>query len=188
LHEATLADASGEELLEVLQKQVDKGTIRHLGIASDFRKIENKETALPKQYEVIQFNDNVCNRNLARLMGHEERLLITHSVFVPAGKLREAVQTHPDITFEKSQRIGVDLRDPANIASLILHYALQSNPDGVVLFSSTNPAHVEANVREARAERFDGAQLAEFVRFVDEILRASGRSGDRVPGTAREIA
>jgi aryl-alcohol dehydrogenase-like predicted oxidoreductase len=188
LHEATLANAGGEALLSALEQQVTKGTVRHIGVASDFRKIEGNDGLLPAQYEVVQFNDNAWNRNLPKLAERERRLLITHSVFVPAAKLREAAQAHPDITSEKSPEIGADLRDPATISSLLLHYALRSNADGVVLFSSTNPAHIEANVKEARSQRFDDAQLAEFVRFVDKVLSAQGETGAGVRGASQGIA
>jgi len=58
LHEATLANAAGEPLLEALEKEVAKGTIRHIGVASDFRKLEENDGSLPARYEVVQFNDN----------------------------------------------------------------------------------------------------------------------------------
>ena len=188
LHEATLADAASEPLLEALEKQVAKGTIRHIGVASDFRKLEENHGSLPARYEVIQFNDNAWSRNLSKLTSSEQRLLITHSVFAPAAKLRDLSKTHPDITSESSQQIGADLRDPSTIASLLLHYALRSNADGIVLFSSTNPAHVEANVKEARSQRFHDAQLGEFARFVDRALGASGQAGEGAPGATRGIA
>ena len=188
LHEATLANAAGESLLEALERQVAKGTIRHIGVASDFRKLEENDGSLPARYEVVQFNDNAWSRNLPKLAGRERRLLITHSVFAPAAKLRDAAQAHPDITAEYSRQIDADLRDPATIASLLLHYALRSNGDGVVLFSSTDPAHVEANVKEARSQPFDDAQLGEFVRFADKVLSASGQAGAGVRGAKRGIA
>jgi len=188
LHEATLANAAGETLLTALEKQVAKGTVRHIGVASDFRKIEGNDDSLSAQYEVVQFNDNVWNRNLSKLVERGRRLPITHSVFVPAAKLREAAQAHPVITSEKSRQIGADLRDAATIASLLLHYALRSNADGVVLFSSTNPAHIEANVKEARLQRFDDDRLAEFVRFVDEVLGTQGETAAENRGARQGMA
>jgi aryl-alcohol dehydrogenase-like predicted oxidoreductase len=188
LHEARLANAAGETLLTALEKQVVKGTVRHIGVASDFRKVEGNDGSLPAQYEVVQCNDHAWSRNLSKLVDRERRLLITHSVFVPAAKLREAAQAHPEITSEKSRQIGADLRDPATIASLLLYYALRSNADGVVLFSSTNPAHIEANVKEARSQRFDDDRLAEFVRFVDEVLGTQGETVAEIPGARQGMA
>ena len=173
LHEATLADAASEALLDALQKQVTRGTVRHLGIASAFPKLEADASRLAAALETVQFDDNAQSRNLAKLANREQRLLITHSIFKPAALLRDAVNAFPQTARESSQQIGVDLADPKRIASLLLHYALRSNPAGIVLFSSTNSTHVEANVREAQSQRFDDLQLKHFLAFVDKVLGAT---------------
>jgi aryl-alcohol dehydrogenase-like predicted oxidoreductase len=107
---------------------------------------------------------------------------------VPAARLQSAAQANPYLTSENSRKLGADLRDPVVIASLLLHYALRSNADGVVLFSSTDPAHIEANVKEARSQRFDDAQLETFIAFVDKVLNASGEAEAGIPSATREIA
>jgi aryl-alcohol dehydrogenase-like predicted oxidoreductase len=173
LHEATLADASSEALLDALQAQVKRGTVRHLGIGSAFSKIDSGVAQLAQLFEVVQFDDNAQSRNLAKLANHDQRLLITHSIFKPAGRLREAARDQPLIASASSRQIGADLADPKVLASLLLHYALRANSDGLVLFCSTNPAHVEANVREARAPHFDDIQLAHFLAFVDKVAAAT---------------
>ena len=38
LHEATLNDATNQSLIDMLQQQIQKGTIRSVGVASDFEK------------------------------------------------------------------------------------------------------------------------------------------------------
>jgi aryl-alcohol dehydrogenase-like predicted oxidoreductase len=173
LHEATLADAASEPLLDALQQQVTRGTVRHLGIGSAFYKLGANANQLPAAYEAVQFDDNAQSRNVTKLENREQRLLITHSIFKPAALLRDAVKAFPQIARESSQQIGADLTDPKLIASLLLHYALRSNHEGIVLFSSTSPTHVEANVREAISKRFDDAQLGHFLAFVDKVLSAS---------------
>lgn len=170
LHEATLAAAAGEALLDTLQHQVTRGTVRHLGIASAFVKLDADASALAAALETVQFDDNAQSRNLARLAHREQRLLITHSIFKPANLLRDAVLAFPQAARESSRQIGVDLADSGVIASLLLHYALRSNSAGIVLFSTTNPAHLEANVREAQSQRFDDTQLKHFLAFVDKVL------------------
>jgi aryl-alcohol dehydrogenase-like predicted oxidoreductase len=177
LHEATLADAASEGLLDALQRQVAKGSIRHLGIASEFSKLQHDAARLAAAYEIVQFNDNAWRRNLPTLQNREHRLLITHSIFEPAARLSEAARVHADLAAESSRRIGADLSDPDAIAALLLHYALRSNAGGVVLFSSTNPRHLETNVREAQGQRFGDAQLDHFVAYVDQALGTSGAKG-----------
>jgi len=172
LHEATLADAAGDALLDTLQQQVTRGTVRHLGIASAFGKLEADANRLAAAHETVQFEDNAQSRNLPRLAHREQRLLITHSIFKPAKLLCDAVRVFPQAAREGSRLIGADLADPGVIASLLLHYALRSNSAGIVLFSSTNPTHLEANVREVQSPRFDDLQLEHFLAFVDKVLDA----------------
>jgi D-threo-aldose 1-dehydrogenase len=173
LHEATLADAASEALLDALQKQITRGTVRHLGIASAFPKLNADASHLATPFETVQFDDNAQSRNLAKLAHREQRLLITHSIFKPAALLRDAVKAFPQAARESSQPIGADLADPNVVAALLLHYALRSNAAGIVLFSSTNPAHLEANVRQAQSQRFDDRQLGHFLAFVDKVLGAT---------------
>jgi len=173
LHEATLADAGSEALLDALQKQITRGTVRHLGIASAFPKLNADANRLAPALETVQFDDDSQNRNLAKLEHSDQHLLITHSIFKPAALLRDAVKAFPQTARESSQQIGADLADSNVIPSLLLHYALRSNANGIVLFSSTNPAHLEANVREAQSQRFDDLQLKHFLAFVDKILGAT---------------
>ena len=188
LHEATLADAGSEALLDVLQAQVKRGTVRHLGIGSAFSKIAAEVTQLKPLLEIVQFDDNAQSRNLARLANRDQRLFITHSIFKPAPRLRTAARDLPLIASESSRQVGADLADPKVLSSLLLHYALRTNSDGIVLFSSTNPAHVEVNVREARAPLFDDIQLAHFLAFVDKVGAATDYPGSASSVTAKRSA
>jgi aryl-alcohol dehydrogenase-like predicted oxidoreductase len=172
LHEGTLADASSAPLVEALLSQVAKGKIRHLGVGSAFQKFQFDADLLPAAYEVLQFNDNAVDRSVGKLLHRDRRFLITHSVFAPAEPLRQAVKAHPQIAREHSLRMGIDLAEPSAIGSLLLRFALWSNADGIVLFSSKDPQHIGSNVREADSEPYDDARMHQFVEFVDQILDA----------------
>lgn len=188
LHEATLADASGTPLLEMLLSQVAKGKIRHVGVASDFCKFQGDADLLPAGYEILQFNDNAVDRSVGKLAHRDRRLLITHSIFTPAGSLRSAAKAHPQITRDYSLRLNLDLSEPSAIDSFLLRFALWSNANGIVLFSSKNPQHIAANVREADSEPYDDACMLQLVDYVDRLLAVSTNPGDTNPhgtGTLR---
>jgi D-threo-aldose 1-dehydrogenase len=172
LHEATLADAASEPLMETLQRQITKGKVRYIGIASDFTKLRGDIGLLSGTYQVLQFDDNAQTRNLKTLAHRDKRSLITHSIFRPAKPLREAIAAHPEIAEQFSLRIDAELRNPEVIGSLLLHYALRSNTEGAVLFSSSDPKRLAANVRDSESRGYSDAQLSTFVEFVDEILKA----------------
>ena len=172
LHEGTLADANNTRLVETLLSQVAKGKIRHMGVGSAFRKFQGDADLLPAAYEVLQFNDNAVERSVAKLSHRDRRFLITHSIFYPAGPLRQAVKAHPEIAREHSLRMSIDLAEPTVIDSLLLRFALWSNANGIVLFSSKNPQHIAINVREADSEPYGDVRMHQFIEFVDQILDA----------------
>ena len=81
LHEATLDDALTNGLIEALERQVEAGKVRYLGIASDAEKLRDIRH-LSASYSVLQFNDNVATQNVSLARG-ERRGIITHSIFKP---------------------------------------------------------------------------------------------------------
>jgi D-threo-aldose 1-dehydrogenase len=176
LHEGTVADASSAPLVETLLGQVAKGKIRHVGVGSAFGKFQGNADLLPTAYEVLQFNDNAVERSVGKLLHRDRRFLITHSVFAPAGPLRQAAKAHPQIAREHSLRMDIDLGEPSAIDSLLLRYALWSNANGIVLFSSKDPQHIATNVREAESETYDDVRMHQFVEFVDQLLVAMSPS------------
>jgi D-threo-aldose 1-dehydrogenase len=177
LHEAELADASSEPLIRYLESQVSAGNVRCVGIGSDFARLPVDLSRLPPIYRIVQFNNNAHTRNLPKLSNTENRSLITHTVFGPAGALAEAIQARPQEARKWSADIAADLLDGKVINSLLLHYSLSTNPDGVVLFASLKAGHVEANAKEAAsAGRYDAKQLARFVEFVDVMLGGAAAS------------
>lgn len=181
LHEATIGDAITDGLIETLQRQVEAGKVRYLGIASDAAKLRDI-CGLPVSYSILQFNDNVAMQNVS-LVPEERRGIITHSIFKPMKPLIEAIVRHPEESRKFAATAKLDVTDPKTINSLLLRYALQSNPNGVVLFASTNPNHVSANVREAEA--FNGADDygKEFMHFADKILKSPPEMFDTTPTT-----
>ena len=183
LHEAELIDATSEPLIRYLEAQIAKGTVRCVGIGSDFAKLPTDLAKLPAIYQVVQFNHNAHMRNMARLADRQARGLITHTIFGPAMPLVNAVRERSTVAQEWSGKIGVDLSDTKVLNSLLLHYSLQANPEGVVLFSSIKAAHVEGNALDAAAgRRYDPTQIARFVEFVDAML------GPATPGAAKKPA
>jgi len=173
LHEANLSEALSQPLVEALQQQVERGTVRAFGVASTFDKLGIAFSQIPAAYQVLQFEDNVRTRNLRTVQHETDRALITHSIFRPTSSLQNAVAANADLASRFSSEINANLREPSVIGSLLLHYALQSNADGVVLFSSSDPQHVSANVHDASTARYDQQQLSRFVEFVDAVLTPS---------------
>lgn len=170
LHECTIADATNQPLIELLQRQIARGTVRCVGVASEFGALPLDAALLPAVHQVIQFNHNASTRNLPRWQNTGPRTLITHGVFGPARRLNEAIRAHPQTARRFATELNVDLFDAGVINSLLLQFNLQSNPNGVTLFSSTDAAHLRANAKTAEANPYDQRQMSRFVEMVDEFL------------------
>jgi diketogulonate reductase-like aldo/keto reductase len=183
LHEAELIDATSEPLIRYLEAQIAKGTVRSVGIGSDFAKLPTDLAKFPAIYQIIQFNHNAHVRNLPRLSNQQSRDLFTHTIFGPATPLISAIQARPAVAKKWTEKIGVDLSDTKIHNSLLLHFSLQANPNGVVLFSSVKSPHIKGNALDAAmTNRYDPAQIARFVEFVDTML------GPATPGAAEKPA
>lgn len=170
LHEATLTDAAGESLIDALQGQVKRGTIRCFGVASSFQNFQGDAGGVPSAYQVLQFEDNAVARNVHGLRHREGWVLVTHGVFQPLAALREAMVRQPEVTKDYSARTGLDLEDTAVVASLLLQTALGNNSEGVVLFSSMDRGRISGNVKNAESGQHGEGQIAKFSEFVDVIL------------------
>jgi hypothetical protein len=170
LHEATLADAASEPLIETLQQQVSRGTIRTFGVASAFPNFQADAARVPSAFQVLQFEGDAVSRNVSHLAHSEGRGILTHSIFKPFSLLRAAIKSHPAVVREYSSRMDLDLTDSNVIGSMLLHGALRENPRGVVLFSSLDAERVEMNVRNAQHCPYNDQQLSFFVEFAESIL------------------
>ena len=170
LHEATAANAANADMVQALQKQVELGKVRALGIGSSLDKLEGKTASLPALYQVLQFENNASQRNVPKIDDAKPRGLITHSVFQPSRALAKGIQSRPDTVRKYSAQLNVDLRDQEVVCSWLLRYALSANPAGVVLFASTVPEHATNN---ARQEELTQREVQQFAQFVDEILSSS---------------
>ncbi|MGD0462317.1 MAG: aldo/keto reductase [Tepidisphaeraceae bacterium] len=176
LHECSIADATNPELLAMLQRQIAAGKVRSVGVASEFGKLPPDAALLADFLQIIQFNHNAQSRNLPRWRNVESRGIVTHSIFGPARPLAEAIRARPELARRFSSDLNLDLSDPLVINSLLLHYNLQSNAGGAVLFSSTDAAHVKANARSVDSDHYDQRQISGFIDFVDQMLGSGAPS------------
>lgn len=170
LHEAEIEDARNESLILALEQQVKKGKIRCFGIASDFSRIENHLSAIPAVHQLLQFNDNALEQNKQKIKMGDKKIIITHSIFKPLESLLKAIKENETLTKQFSQKINVDLSDSDTVNSFLLHYALQINPDGIVLFSSKKNNHIKKNVENIKQFQCSDQELLEFCIFAKNIL------------------
>jgi aryl-alcohol dehydrogenase-like predicted oxidoreductase len=145
LHECRPADLETEGLLEFLQESVRAGKVRRFGIATDGASTAAILAHRREFAGVVQIGWGAFDAlRLPPDVG-----LITHSAMAP--------QLAP--LTERARSAGWD---PNSIGRLLLASALRSNPDGAVLFSSTNEARIRANAALGDGDVFSEEELDRF--------------------------
>lgn len=156
LHECREEDLRDGAVAEVLQMLRGQGRARAFGLATSVRQSLRIQKVAPQLCDIIQ----VAAFNRAAFVSD----VVTHSVFSgPMERLRAALLAEPQLR----EVLGVDPSDAAGLARLLLSRALQRNPQGMVLFSSSRPSAIGENVALARrAPRLSAATGALIDRLV----------------------
>jgi aryl-alcohol dehydrogenase-like predicted oxidoreductase len=148
LHECSPEDLHSDGLLGFLDEAVREGKVGRYGIGTDPASTAAILRESPGSAGVVQIANSAVAPNLESLDVPPESAVITHT---PLGGLSELTDA---------------------VASLMLAYALWSNPRGAVLFGSTDEAHIEANVAVAENFAYDPDQLR---RFAQQVRSSQGR-------------
>jgi aryl-alcohol dehydrogenase-like predicted oxidoreductase len=160
LHEATAEDLEGGDLLPLLQRLRDDGKIGAYGVGAERGKLESVWQRHRAYCPVVQYEWSI-------LGGEEESFAgayrIQHRAVAGAlGALRAAMERDPEMCRRWSDAVDADLSQAENCAALLLNLALLRNPQGMVLFSSRDVAHIQRNAQAAgstqwrlRAKQFD---------------------------------
>ncbi len=163
-----------DELTDELEELRREGRVRAWGFAGDpdpcIRLMQESRTP-----GVLQLRDDILAGGSARLSSRQR--LITFGIL--SGALSRVV-THITSSGERAgswtRMIGEDCARPEVIASLLLQDALERNPGGMVLFSTSRPERLETVTRAVEAQLSDSerAPLQAFRSLVAaELLRCS---------------
>src|SRR5579859_5633621 len=175
LHDYVVSESHPQELLAFLASAVESGKIRSFGLGTG---IENILAGLQTQSElcaVLQFENSVITRNVEKLpVGGAPRFLITHSAL--SGSYRAVssfLQSHREVERRWSKDLVLDCSIQETISALMLNYSVESNANGLVLFSSRNRARVAGNVKAVLEPAISSEQVALFGRLVERDVLPS---------------
>jgi aryl-alcohol dehydrogenase-like predicted oxidoreductase len=172
LHDYIVSEQPPDELLTFLESSVKAGKIRSFGIGTSFENVLQALEQQPRLCGVLQFQNSVLTRNSDRLpQGNSDRLVITHG---PLGGSYRSVLTfleaRRDVAKDWAAKLECYRLDEDTLSALMLNYAADANPKGLVLFSSRDPMRVSRNVKAALEPDFSPAQIAMFGELVNEQL------------------
>jgi|ERR1035437_828900 D-threo-aldose 1-dehydrogenase len=148
LHEATKEVANSEEIIDFMETKVKEGKILKYGIGTAYSGINNDCNLFNSAYYIFQFENNIFNENLLNIKNHENKLLITHSVFKEYKIIRHWLnRTNVELIQKYSNEIDIDLKDSKVIAGMLLYRSSMLNPNGITLFSSTQKNNISNNMK-----------------------------------------
>jgi aryl-alcohol dehydrogenase-like predicted oxidoreductase len=167
LHEVGPADLDDPQVLALLRSLQSEGKVREFGIATGIEETLQIAQARPTFSRVMQIPSSIWDANVARLAAGPSSLIVTHSCFGRAlHELRHRLSTDPAFGQRWTSVLQINPTDTAAVAWLLLAHALRANSTGIVLFSSSDPANIAANVRAAK----DGPMFTAQLEGLSKIL------------------
>lgn len=172
LHEVEASDldasntAEGEALLPTLEGAVASGKVGRFGIGSGREKVPALLERHPAFCATQQYEWSV----LDPLPEPSNAFRIHHRTLTEKFRgLHAALSSQPELAGLWSQQSGADLRSPEVLAQVMMKAALVLHPRSIILFSSKNPGHIQANARLA-----GDPALADAARTFYALVQANG--------------
>lgn len=169
LHDYVVSESKPEELLIFLIGAMKSGKIRSFGIGTGIENILAGLQTQPELCAVLQFENSVITRNVeaVRAAGVPQ-FLITHGALSGSYQaVSSFLQSQRDMERSWSKDLGLDCSKQETISALMLNYAVESNANGLVLFSSRDCARVAGNVKAVLEPAVSSGQVAVFERLVE---------------------
>ncbi len=179
LHDYAVSESSPDDLVSFLMNAVQSGKIRYFGLGTGIENILRALQCQPQLCGVLQFENSVVTRNMEKLpSGGPQRLVVTHgSLSASYQSVLDFLKTHGERERNWSTILGVDCSRDEIISALMLNYAVQVNPNGLVLFSSRDSSRVKRNIKAVLQPDISPAQVESFGRLVERELMPLNRVG-----------
>lgn len=166
LHECSVADAQGAEILGFVDRLRAAGKIRSFGIATHYPATVEISKAAPQIAPVVQFASDALNGNVTRFPARRVGLVVTHSAIKHAlPRLISHLVADRAAGAYWVERTGIASNDRSGIAGLLLADAVVENPEGIVLFSSSRPEHI------AKAVTASACDTSLLIALHEEVAR-----------------
>jgi aryl-alcohol dehydrogenase-like predicted oxidoreductase len=151
LHEATAHDLQDDTLLHLLEAEVKKGTIGTFGIGSSADKISALLARHPAYCRTLQYEWSVLDVLIQDAPIHPSAPFRIHHRALTNNfrALHTALINNKPLCQRWSASTNTDLSHAEALAHLMLKASLVMNPASIILFSSKNRAHIQANVELA---------------------------------------
>lgn len=149
LHECTLADVQRDEVQGFIGQMVREGKAKAFGVAPTPEAMLEIARAGVAYGDAAQF-DGAIRAGFPPDGAANPALIITHSCL--GDRFRETaarLQQDEVLKARWSAALGLDASDPGVVAQAFLARAIQQNPGGIVLFSTTRADRLRRNLEAA---------------------------------------
>ena len=155
MHEATPDELRDPGLLSFLEGAAARGLIGAFGVGGPAGRNSALMAQAPAFCRVLQFDWTLLDPPAPAAP-----FQVRYRVFSRSNPQVRAALDDPQTLKAWSTATGLDLARPGEAQRLLLKAALETRPDDLVLVSSTNPAHILANVETAEDDRLIAPALA----------------------------
>jgi D-threo-aldose 1-dehydrogenase len=174
LHAPGINDFIPENMSEVLQQKKISGKIGAFGISGYRTELEYFLKTRPDICgDAIQYHYPILEKGSA---SHLLRHPFTGVFGVIDGthrQLYEYLSENRSFTNSWSDHLGIELKNRENVGIIILAIALTLNPQGIVLFFTSNPQRLRHIVRQLTNNFFSEEKLLEFRRVIIQGIHAN---------------
>ena len=136
-----------DESLNYLTDLLDRGVVNKIGFSANYLNIINPIADFDNDWKILQYENSLLHPSLPIIQKYPEKLHILHSVFSPL------------------KYTNYDTKTPT---AILLAIALKRNPEGIVLFSSTQNKHISENILEA--EKYKNFSLLELEKIMKDAI------------------
>jgi D-threo-aldose 1-dehydrogenase len=170
LHEPTPDDEIRPDLIAWLEQARQAGKVRAFGVAGAFASICEVVAREPALGDVVQFPNDVLNRNIERACDWAPRIQIAYG---PLSKSVTALQSKLAADKELSTALddiaGGHWKDEDTLASILLTYSVVHNPNGITLFSTTRPERLRRLVGAVARQQIQPSTLKAVLGLIDRM-------------------
>jgi aryl-alcohol dehydrogenase-like predicted oxidoreductase len=172
LHDYQFSEEPPNELIAFLTATVKAGKIRYFGLGTSIEHIVRAMQTQPKLCGVVQFENSVLQRNVKRLPQEgPQPLRVTFGALGASHvSLSGRLKANSELTRKWSTQLGLDCSKDETLSTLMLNFAIQANPNGLVLFSSRDAQRVEHDIRGVLESDISAAQVSLFGQLVERDL------------------
>ena len=171
LHDYVAGDHSSDELVAFLRQAVQAGKIRYFGLGTSIDNVVRALDCEPDLCGVIQFQDSVLTRNRDKLTQAPRGLVITHGSLAGGYRSLSSFLTADNNRVKDwSAALDLDCSDERTLAALLLNYAVEANPGGLLLFSARNSDRIRDNAKSVLEPHVTSSQVKLFAQLVERNL------------------